>query len=376
MGPSPRSLVTVDAAAVRHNVRLLRQRLRPGVRFLAAVKADGYGHGGLECAAAALEAGADGVAVATAEEAVALRDAGFERSILVMGPLYGPDQCAEMTRRAVEFAVVSEEMTPMLLALAGSGVKTRFHLKIDTGMNRQGLFPEQVPAFLEAIRGNDELELAGVMTHFAAADDPASLDLQLERFLPCVRLVRADWPHSKAHAANSAATLYSPRAHLDMVRCGIAVYGLSPGQGDATAEGLRPALSWTSQVALVKRVSAGEGVGYGHTFRPRSDTDVALVPVGYADGVFRLLSNRGQVLIGGRRYPMVGRVSMDSFGVDVGTEGLVRPGAKVTLIGRDGESRLSAEEVAAWAETINYEVTCNISISRAERVFVDEGDLA
>ncbi len=368
---SPRSLITVDLAAVRHNIRFLMRKLEPGVCLLAAVKADGYGHGALECARAAVEAGATGAAVATAEEAVALRDAGFEQTILVMGPLYDLGQCREMAGRGVEFAVVSEDMARLVPRLAGCGLEARVHLKVDSGMNREGLFPRQVPAFLESIRGIAELELVGVMTHFAAAaEDPASVDLQLDRFLPCAEMVKAEWPQAVVHAANSAATMYFPYTHLDLVRCGIAVYGLSPGQGDAQAEGLRPALSWTTQVALVKRVAAGEGVGYGLTFRPRTDTDVALIPVGYGDGVFRLLGNRGKVVIGGRRYPMVGRVSMDSFGVDVGTDCRVRTGDPVTLIGQEGTGRVSAEDVASWAETINYEVTCNVSVARAQRVFV------
>ncbi len=367
----PRSLITVDLAAVRHNVRFLRGKLEPGVGFLAVVKADGYGHGALRCAWAAIEAGATGVAVATAEEAVALRDAGFGETILVMGPLYGLDEYREMAGRGVEFSVVSEEMARSVLHLAGSGFEARMHLKIDSGMNRQGLLPKEVPAFLESIRGIAELQLVGVMTHFAAVpEDPASVDLQLSRFLPSVESAKAQWPQALAHAANSAATMYCPQAHLDLVRCGIAIYGLSPGQNDAEMEGLRPVLSWTTQVALVKRVPAGEGVGYGHTFRPYADTDVALVPVGYGDGVFRLLGNRGEVLIGARRYPMVGRISMDSFAVDVGTDCRVGTGDTVTLIGRDGEGRVSAEEVANWAETINYEITCNVSLARAERVFV------
>lgn len=367
----PRSLLTIDLAAVRHNVRFLRSKLEPGVGFLAVVKADGYGHGALQCARAALEAGAAGVAVATAEEAATLQDAGFGGPILVMGPLYGLDQYREMAGRGVEFAVVSEEMARLVLHLAGRGFEARMHLKIDSGMNRQGLLPRQVPAFLESIRGIADMQLVGVMTHFAAApEDPASVDFQLSRFLPCVESAKAEWPQVLAHAANSAATMYFAQARLDLVRCGIAIYGLSPGQGDAEVEGLRPALSWTAQVALVKRVPAGEGVGYGHTFRPRADTDVALVPVGYGDGVSRLLGNRGEVVIGGRRYPMVGRVSMDSFGVDVGTDCRVGAGDTVTLIGRDGESRLSAEEVAKWAQTINYEIACNVSVARAQRVFI------
>ncbi len=372
MIPSPRSLITIDLGAVRRNTRFLKARLRPGVRFLAAVKADGYGHGMLECALAAVAGGADGVAVATAEEALALRSAGFEQRILTMGPLFSLDQCEEMAARGVEFSIVSNEMVQMVLQLDLPGRPARVHLKIDSGMNRQGLLPAEVEPFLRAVRRAAGVELAGVMTHFpCATEDPTSVDRQLERFLPGVELVKAQWPQATAHAANSAATLYCPQAHLDMVRCGIAVYGLSPGGGDATAEGLAPVLSWTSRVILVKSVPAGEGVGYSHTFRPAKDTHVALVPLGYADGLFRVLGNRGHVLIRGRSYPIAGRVSMDSFAVDIGATPEVRAGDTVTLIGRDGDSRVSAEDIARWADTINYEVTCHISTARAERRFVN-----
>jgi alanine racemase len=346
--------------------------LSPGVRLLVAVKADGYGHGTLPVAKAAAAAGASGVAVATAEEAVALRDAGFADAVLVMGPLYSPDQYEEMVRRNVDFAVVSHEMAAFLPSLRGTGLKARVHLKVDSGMNRQGLFPAEVGTFLESIQGIPEVELVGVMTHFASAtEDPATIDFQLDRFLPVVEQVRRAWPRAIAHAANSAATVHSPRTHLDMVRCGCAVYGLSPWQRDPIAEGLLPVLSWRSQVALVKRVPAGEGVGYGHTFRPSSPTDVALVPLGYGDGVFRALGNQGQVLINGRRYPMAGRVSMDSFGVDVGTNGLVTTGDVVTLIGADGNDRITVEEVAHRVGTINYEITCDIALDRSERGFIN-----
>jgi alanine racemase len=377
MMSSPRSIITVDLGAVRHNVRFLRGKLHPGTGFLAAVKADGYGHGMLECACAAVAGGADGAAVATAEEAVTLRGGGFSDRILVMGPLFALDQCEEMAARDVEFAIVSGEMARMVPALAAlrdrsqSQVRpARIHIKIDSGMNRQGLLPADLPPLLDSLRAAD-IQLAGIMTHFpCATDDPASVDPQLERFMPCVRQVKALWPAAIAHAANSAATMYCPQSHFDMVRCGIAVYGLSPGQQNAEAEGLRPALSWTSQVALVKRVPAGEGVGYGHTFHRADDTETALVPLGYADGLFRLASNRGHVLIGGRRYPIAGRVSMDSFTVDLGSGSGVRAGDPVTLIGRDGDLRVSVEDMAGWAETINYEVTCNIRAARAQRVFV------
>jgi len=374
MKTSPRSSVLIDLAAVRHNVAHLLGILSPGSRMLVAVKADGYGHGTLPVARAVVAAGAQGVAVATAEEAVALRDVGFTEAILVMGPLYSFDQYEEMARQGVDFAVVSDHMVGVLPELRGSGLRARVHLKIDSGMNRQGLFPSEVGGFLDSIRGIPEIELVGVMTHFAcASEDPASIDFQLGRFLPAVEQVRREWPSVIAHAANSAATVSSPRSHLDMVRCGCAVYGLSPWQQDPIAEGLRPALAWKSQVALVKRVSPGEGVGYGHAFRPATATDVALVPIGYGDGVFRALSNRGEVLINGRRYPVAGRVSMDSFGVDVGTDGRVKVGDPVTLIGADGDDRITAEEVAQRLGTINYEITCDIALDRTERHFLNGG---
>ena len=372
---SPRSSVLIDLAAIRHNVAHLRSLLCPGSRMLVAVKADGYGHGTLPVARAAVAAGAHGVAVATAEEAVNLRDAGFRGGILVMGPLYSLDQYEEMAGQDVDFAVVSDHMAGVLPTLRGSGLKLRVHLKIDSGMNRQGLFPEQVDPFLESIRGIPEIELAGVMTHFACVtEDPGTVDFQLQRFLPAVERVRREWPAVVAHAANSAATVCASHSHLDMVRCGCAVYGLSPWQEDALSEGLLPALAWRSQVALVKRVARGEGVGYGHTFRPEHPTDVALVPIGYGDGVFRALSNNGEVLIRGRRYPVAGRISMDSFGVDVGTDGAVHVGDTVTLIGPDGDDRITVEEVAKRLGTINYEVTCDIALDRSERRFVNGHD--
>jgi alanine racemase len=369
---SERSSVLIDLAAIRHNVASLLSRLRPGTRMIVAVKADAYGHGTLPVAGAVVAAGAHGVAVATAEEAVALRDAGFVSTVLVMGPLYSLDQYVEMAGRRVDFAVVSDHMAAALPQLRGSGLTARVHLKVDSGMNRQGLFPKDVQAFLESIRGIPEIELAGVMTHFACVtEDPTSIDRQLARFLPVVEQVRREWPQAVAHAANSAATVHSPHSHLNMVRCGCAVYGLSPWQGDALAEGLVPALTWKSQVVLVKRILPGEGVGYGHAFMPDRETGVALVPIGYGDGVFRGLYSEGQVLINGRRYPLAGRISMDSFAVDVGTDGQVEVGDTVTLIGADGDDRITVEEVAHHLNTINYEITCDIALDRTERHFLN-----
>jgi alanine racemase len=373
MKTSPRSSVLIDLAAIRKNVAYLASLLCPGARMIVAVKADAYGHGIIPVAKSVVTAGARGVAVATAEEAVQLRDAGFDDMILVLGPLYSFDQFEEMARQYVDFAVVSDHMAELVPQLRGTGLQAKIHLKIDSGMNRQGLFPAKVGAFLESIRGIPEIRLAGVMTHFACVtEDPASIDFQLGRFLPAAEEVRRQWPNVTVHAANSAATVHAPHSHLDMVRCGCAVYGLDPWQENAAAQGLEPALSWRSQVVLVKRLEVGEGVGYGATFTAEDLTNVALVPIGYGDGVFRALGNRGHVLINGRRYPLVGRISMDSFGVDVGNDDRVNVGDTVTLIGEDGGECITVEELAHHVGTINYEITCDIALDRSERLFLNE----
>ena len=230
-----------------------------------------------------------------------------------------------------------------------------------------------VDAFLDSIRGIREIDLVGITTHFArVTEDPTTIDFQLGRFLPVVERVRLEWPTAIAHAANSAATVHTRKSHLDMVRCGCAVHGVSTWQGDALSEGPRPALASKSQVVIVKRVAPGEGVGYGRAFRAAAETNVALVPIGYGDGIFRALSNRGQVLINGRRCPVAGHISMDSFGADVGTDGRVKAGDPVTLIGTDGAERITVEEVARRLDTINYEITCDIALDRTERHFLNE----
>jgi len=367
--------ITIDLDAVRHNVRFLRSLLPVHTRFTAAVKADAYGHGAVPVARAVLEAGAWGLAVATAEEAAELRDAGVEAPVLVMGPVYTEGQLVEMAGRDIEVSVVSPEMVRLLQKASKSLPALRIHIKLDTGMNRQGLLPgPEVEALMDVVRSAPSITMAGIMTHFAcSSEEPDSVGWQLERFRPGVERVRREWPQVPAHAANSAATMHHPESYFDMVRCGIAVYGLSPFQGDARVEGLRPAMSRTSRVAMIKRVTTGEGVGYGLTFRPTEDHVVALVPIGYGDGVLRALSNCGEVIIRGKRRPMVGRVSMDSFAVDLGDNAdMVKPGDIVTLIGSEGAANISTEEVARWAGTINYEISCAVKLRRAERVFRDE----
>jgi alanine racemase len=238
------------------------------------------------------------------------------------------------------------------------------HVKYDTGMGRLGSpDPDEVRALARACEEDPDLELAGVWTHFATADeaDAAHFERQLARFEELASELRPEFPAATFHAANSAAALREPRAHFDMVRCGIAVYGLDPFQGDPADRGLAPAMSLLSHVADVKRFPAGASAGYGRTWTASTDTWVGVLPLGYGDGVRRALSNNAEVLVRGRRRPVVGTISMDNLTIDLGPETDVEPGDEAVLIGRQGEEAILAEEVARRIATINYEVTCGIS---------------
>ncbi len=338
------------------------------------VKADGYGHGATQVARAALEAGAVGLAVTTTEEAAELFEAGFGARTLVMGPVLH-DQLEEAIETGAEIAVWS----PQFVGWAGRAAqrsqrRVRLHLKVDTGMHRLGMSPEELPDMFDAVAADPWLEPAAVMTHFATADDdPEFLEQQIELFDRTVGPQRRAHPEIMVHAANSAATLAVPRSHYDGVRCGLALYGMSPFQRDPDLDDLSPAMTLSSYVASLKDIEPGQGVSYSWTaacaWRAPSPTRVALIPLGYGDGFFRLLSDRGDVLIGGRRYPRVGRVCMDQFMVEVGRGSPVAFGDHVVLMGRQGDERVTAEELAGHVGTINYEMTCSLT-SRVKREYV------
>lgn len=357
-----RALANVDLEGVRHNVGSLRQRLGPESSLMAVVKAGGYGHGAVEVSRACLEAGASALGVATADEASELRQAGIEGRLLIMGPLSG-SEVGQALDAGAEVVLWSEQFFRELIAAADRDNPSPVHVKVDTGMRRLGLFPRELPYMLDAVDSSPEVELVGLMSHFATADeeDQEFFNFQLGAFEEAVQVVLRTGARVNFHCANSAATIRFPESHFDLVRCGIAVYGLSPFQGDAAADGLRAALRLTSYVAGVKPLSEGDVVGYGSTWRARSATDIALIPIGYGDGVNRRLSNRGEVLIGGRRHPIVGRISMDLLTADLGRHSGVRSGDEVVLIGSQEDEAISAEEVAGLLDTINYEVTCNLS---------------
>ena len=360
-----RALARVDLGAVRSNCARLRSELG-GAELCAVVKADGYGHGAEPCAAAALEGGATRLAVATAAEAQALRDAGLAAPLLTLGALSAEELELALASGA-ELSVWREGFRRLLADRARAvGAVVRVHVKHDSGMGRLGnRDPAEVLALARACDADPNLELAGVWTHLATADEPGAdegyFERQLARFEEVAAAVKAEFPRAIAHAANSAAVFRDRRSHHDMARCGVAVYGLDPFQGDPAERGLAPALSLRSYVADVKPFAAGESAGYGRTWRAPGDTLVGVVPLGYGDGVRRGLGNRAEVLVGGRRRPLVGTVSMDNVTVDLGPRTEVEPGAEVVLIGRQGGEEIRAEEWARTLGTINYEVTCGIS---------------
>ena len=369
-----RAQARVNVPAIERNCARLCSELRAGAALCAVVKADGYGHGAVTSARAALAGGASWLAVADAREAHELRDAGIgDVRLLVMGALT-PTELEEALAADGEVVVWSERQLAQVVS-AGGG---RVHVKLDSGMGRLGtrdvLEATRVAA---AARETDGVELVGVMTHFATADDlkdDGFFARQLHVFSEWVDAHRAEQPDLLVHAANSAAMLRDAASHFDMVRCGVAIYGLDPFGRDPAARGLEPALELSSYVAEVKLCPAGESAGYGRRFVAEHDTYVGVLPIGYGDGWRRGLSNNADVLVGGRRHPLVGTVSMDSVTVDLGTEESAQDlrGERAILIGFQGSERITAEEVARRLETINYEVTCGLT-QRVPRVYHRDG---
>ena len=362
----PRAEARIDLRAYRRNIMSLRDRLAPGAQLWAVVKANAYGHDSDRLAQEAVGAGAKRLCVATLSEARALRQNAIRASIHVMGPLDEPS-----VQRAIELdasvTVLSESMLQGVERAAAAGIwnaarPARVHLKVDTGMGRWGVRYDDALTAVDRLCALEGVELEGLMTHFATADDPDDggfFELQLERFTALAESVRERVPGVVVHAANSAATLRTERAHFDAVRCGIATYGLDPQQQEPFRHGLAPVLSLRSHVADLRLLQPGESTGYERSFIATEPTLVAEVPIGYADGVARALANVGTALVHGRECAIVGNVSMDHCSLRV--DDSVRIGDVVTLIGTDGTAWIGAEHHARWASTINYEVTCGIA---------------
>ena len=368
-----RALARVNLAAIERNVARLQDAAEHAA-VCAVVKADAYGHGMLPVARAALHGGATWLAVATAQEARALRDGGLDDvPVLVLGALSDEELPVALAARA-DISVWTPEAVQ---ALVDDGRPVRVHVKLDSGLGRLGTRDaEEATAVAEAVRAAENLELVGVWTHFATADErgDAFFGEQLARFRAWAEPLRAQHPGLLLHTANSAAMLRDPATHFDLVRPGVAIYGLDPFGEDPAARDLEPALELVSYVAAVKPAAPGESAGYGRRYVAQRETLLATAPIGYGDGYRRGLSNKAHALLHGRRIPLVGTVSMDNVTFDVGAAGLgPKVGDDVVLIGAQGTEQVTAEDVAEWLGTINYEVACGLS-ARVPRLHHRDGE--
>ena len=364
----------IDLEAIRHNLRQIRAAISPSVCITAIVKANAYGHGVAKISAAALAAGANLLGVALPEEGAELRENGFQVPIWVIG-LTLPDQ-AQLFLDYDLVATISTLEMARALAEAAHRVrrKAKVMVKIDTGMRRIGIRSEQALSFIQEALTIPELEIQGVFTHLAKADsrDKTYSHYQLDQFQAVVnRIAEAGIALSWISAANSAAILDLARGHFNMVRPGIILYGLPPSPEIRQSSPFLPAMQFKTKIVFIKQVRAGTPIGYGGTYTTPHETFIATLPVGYADGYSRDLSNRASVLIGGRRCPVIGRVCMDQIIVDLGPRSDARIGDEAVLFGRQGEVEISVTELADLAGTINYELVCAIS-SRVPRVYVNE----
>jgi len=366
----------IDLDALADNLRVIRKSVGDDVKVMAAVKANAYGHGALPCARRLEAEGVDWFGVALPEEGIELRAAGITQPILCLGGFWEGQQNACLQQNLTPVVYRLDLIESLDRAARDAGVVADVHIKIDTGMGRLGVRTHDLAQFCEALSRFQHIRVDGLMTHLAAADDPAQEDFtrgQLERFELAVKTFRErGFSPTYIHAANSAAAFAYPQARGNIVRPGGTLYGLSrdvlPPQ--IATPPLRPVMSLRSRILLLKNVGRGEKLGYGCRFETARESLIATIPIGYDDGYRRALSSRGRVIVGGKFAPVVGRVSMDLTLIDVTEVPGVSLDDQVTLIGREGKLSITAEEVAETAGTISYEITCGIS-SRVPRIYFD-----
>ena len=380
-----RTWAQIDLDAIERNYRAIRSALSAGCRLMAVVKADAYGHGDVFVAQTLQTAGADWFGVSNLEEAIRLRQAGITRPILILS-YTPPEEAARLAAFDITQTVISEEYAMALeQQAAAADVTVTVHIKLDTGMSRVGFFyhDERTDAAVidtvARVCGLAHLTAQGIFTHFSCADEPtgeAVTRRQYALFLQAVELLeRRGITFEIRHCCNSAATLRFPEMHLDMVRPGLIVYGLFPSAFLAETVKLEPAMSLKTVVSLVKSVPPHTAVSYGGTHETAADTRVATVPIGYADGYPRALSNTAHMLVAGQPAPLIGRVCMDQCLLDVTAIPEAADGMTVTVFGTDGDQTLSVETMAAWSGSINYETVCLIG-KRVPRIFYRDGAMA
>ncbi|TAL10674.1 MAG: alanine racemase [Nitrospirae bacterium] len=362
------TVAEIHLPSLRHNLQEVTRRVGTAA-VLAIVKADAYGHGAVPVSQVLLSAGAHQLGVATVEEGLELRGAGITAPILVMGGVY---DIPAMQRSTLTPVLPSRDAVETAARLADPRtLPLPVHLKVDTGMGRLGITPEEALALLRS-GWPPTLRLEGVMSHLASADEPdrEKTEQQLVRFRAFLEAIRAaGLKVPTAHIANSAAILKYPSSLFDLVRPGLMLYGYA--SGPTPSSDLRPALAWKTRVVQIKHVEKGQPVSYGGTFVAPRPSTLAVLPVGYADGYSRAFSNKGRVLIGGRPAPVVGRVCMDLTMVDVTDHPAIRPGDEAVLLGRQGSAAITADDLAAWQNTISYEILCQIG-PRTTRVYLED----
>ena len=360
----------VNLKALLWNFRQIRCKVGPEVKILSMLKANGYGHGAPAVAKALAAEGNDAFGVATLEEGIELRQAGIHLPILVLAGAY-PDQVDQFFDNRLTPVIHALENAKELDRIARGRIKEfNVHLKVDTGMGRMGFLAGEIDSWLPKIKKLKALKIEGVFSHFSHAEsvEGTYTHQQLRLFQSVVERLRAGGiAPSLVHLANSAATITLPEAYFDLVRPGLMLYGIYPSPVMASQICLKPVLSWKTRILQLKRVPAGSSISYGQTFVTKRESLIATLPIGYADGYSRLLSNRGEVLVGGKRAPVAGRVCMDLTMIDVTGIEKIQPGDEVVLLGRQGDAEISADEMAAWANTISYEILTSIS-NRVPRI--------
>ncbi len=361
----------IDLTAIAQNIQAIKKRVHPA-QVMAVVKADAYGHGAIPVAKVALESGATCLGVALVEEAIALRNYGFLEPILVFSGACD-DQLIDFFNYDLEATVYTRQLADSLSNLAKHFQKSIcIHIKIDTGMGRVGILWENAINFIEYLARLDGIQLQGVYTHFATADeqDKSYARLQFDRFKNILKLIAEKNIHIPLkHAANSGAILDMPETYLDMVRAGVMMYGYYPSSDTTESISINPAMTLKSRVTFIKQVPQNFSVSYGRKFITSQPTRIATIPLGYADGYNRLLTNKALVTIKGKKFPLVGRVCMDLVMVDIGTEDNIQIGDEVIVFGRQEDNALTVKEICQLIDTIPYEVTCWVS-KRVPRVYL------
>ncbi len=366
------TIAEINLSHLIHNLNQVRLHITPGCKILAVVKANAYGHGIIGISRELEHAGVDMLGVAHVEEGICLRESGIHTRILVMGGI-SEEYASDILKWHLTPVVCTMSLSVALSAAAiAADVPLPIHIKVDTGMRRIGVAPEMAPEFVENVMRIKGLRVEGIMTHFAEADllNREFVREQLESFNTVCRLIgKKGIAIPLRHTANSAAVIDMGDSHLEMVRPGIMLYGYSPSPFLSPRVDLRPVMTLKSRIIHLKNVPPRTGISYGRTFTTKRETLVATIPIGYADGYSRALSNAGQVLIHGRRAPVIGRVCMDMTMIDVTDIPGVQSGDEVIIIGGGGENRITADDIAGWLGTISYEVLCGIG-ERVERVYV------